>query len=81
MNGKLSTAASIITCILVPTVGFFAGRNITQGERLGVVEKGQATTAEQVALMRSEMKQAWKDLRVELRDDIKALGVRMDRRQ
>ena len=76
VSGKLSTAASLITIILVPLVGFFASRNIAQGERLSVVESGQPAIVEQVKLLRDEMRQ----MRTELRDDIKALGQRIDRR-
>lgn len=75
VNGKLSTVASIITIILVPLVGFFASRNIAQGERLSVVESGQPAILEQVKLLRDEMK----EMRTELRGDIKSLAQRMDR--
>lgn len=75
MSEILGTAAQIITVILVPTVGFFARRNITQGERLSAMEGGQTAVAEQVKLLREETK----DMRSELRDDIQALAKRMDR--
>ncbi len=70
MNGMipwLGVVTAIITGALVPTVGFFVNRSITQGERLSLLEGQQSAVADQVALLRTEVRVGMSELRSEIR--------------
>ncbi len=70
MNGKipwLGIVTALVTGVLVPTVGFFVIRNISQGERLSLLEGQQSAVAGQVALLRTEVRVGMSELRVEIR--------------
>ena len=70
MNGLipwLGVVTAIITGALVPTLGFFVSRSITQGERLSLLEGQQSAVGEQVALLRAEVRAGMSELRAEIR--------------
>lgn len=70
MNGIvpwLGIVTAMVTGALVPTLGFFVNRSITQGERLSLLEGQQSAVAEQVALLRTEVRMGMSELRAEIR--------------
>jgi len=63
----LGVVTAIITVVLVPMMGFFVTRSITQGERLSRLEGQQSAVGEQVALLRNEVRAGMSELRAEIR--------------
>ena len=64
----LGVVTAITTAALVPTVGFFVTRNISQGERLSLLEGQQSAVAEQVALLRADVRLGMSEVRTEIRE-------------
>ena len=63
----MNIVTALVTGVLVPTVGFFVIRNISQGERLSLLEGQQSAVAEQVALLRTDVRVGMSELRAEIR--------------
>ena len=77
VNGFVRRVMPFVVAVLLPVCGWVAAETVDHGKALSGLISEQGSIAKEVAIFRGEMKERFR----EIREDIKGLADRMDRKR